>query len=407
MAQGFLPYGRHCIDEADIAAVSAVLRGDFLTTGPNVDAFEKAFAEAVDAPYAVSCANGTAALHLAMLALDVGAGDACIVPTITFLATANCARYAGAEVVFTDVDPDTGLMTAATFEAALVKAKARGLKPRVVLPVHLSGHVVAIDEIAAIAEREGMAIVEDACHAIGSQVRNGDEWRPVGACHRSAMAVFSFHPVKTIACGEGGAVTTRDPALVKRLKRLRSHGMVRDAGEMIDPDLSLDHVGAANPWSYEMPDIGFNYRQTDIQSALGLSQLRKLEHFKARRAALAAGYDKTLARCANWISPVKSPPHSRGTLHLYVALIDFDAIGITRAQAMRRLHEQGVGSQVHYIPVHRQPYYVARYGAETLDGAERYYARCLSLPLFPDMADSDVERVVRALETLPALAVAV
>ncbi|WP_395648233.1 UDP-4-amino-4,6-dideoxy-N-acetyl-beta-L-altrosamine transaminase [Terricaulis sp.] len=407
MAQNFLPYGRHCIDEADIAAVSAVLRGDFLTTGPNVDAFETAFAAAVDAPYAISCANGTAALHLAMLALDVGEGDACIVPTITFLATANCARYAGAEVVFADVDPDTGLMTAATFEAALAKAKARGLRPRVVLPVHLSGHAVAIDELAEIAEREGLAIVEDACHAIGSQVRTGGTWRPVGACSRSAMSVFSFHPVKTIACGEGGAVTTRDPALAKRLKRLRSHGMVREAAEMSDSSLSLDAGGLANPWSYEMPDIGFNYRQTDIQSALGLSQLRKLDHFKSRRAGLAAAYDKALARCGNWVAPVRPPTHSRATLHLYVALIDFDAIGVTRAQAMRKLHEQGIGTQVHYIPVHRQPYYVARYGGEWLEGAERYYKRCLSLPLFPDMADSDVERVVRALETLPVLAPAV
>lgn len=407
MAQGFLPYGRHCIDEADIAAVSETLRGDFLTTGPKVEAFEKAFAEAVDAPYAISCANGTAALHLAMLALDVGPGDACIVPTITFLATANCARYVGAEVVFADVDPDTGLMTAGSLEAALKKAKARGLKPRVVLPVHLSGHAAPMGDIAAIAAREGMKIVEDACHAIGSQIESDGEWRPIGACERSAMAVFSFHPVKTIACGEGGAVTTRDPALAKRLKRLRSHGMVREAGDMLDKALSLDASGAANPWSYEMPDIGFNYRLTDIHCALGVSQLAKLDHFKTRRATLAAGYDKVLARCGNWIKPVRAPAHSRGTLHLYVALIDFEAIGVTRAQAMKRLHEQGIGSQVHYIPVHRQPYYVSRYGAETLEGAERYYKRCLSLPLFPDMADSDVERVVRALETLPVLAPAV
>jgi len=404
MAEGFLPYGRHCIEDDDIAAVSETLRGDYLTTGPKVEAFEKAFAAAVGAPNAIVCANGTAALHLAYLALDLEPRDAVIVPTITFLATANAARFVGAEAVFADVDPETGLMTAETLERAIADARAQGLRPRVVAPVHLSGHAVDIGAIAAIAEREGMVVVEDACHAVGSQIEAPSGWTPIGACDRSAMSVFSFHPVKTIACGEGGMVTTRDPARALRLRRLRSHGMVREADQMIDAALSLDAEGRANPWAYEMPDLGFNYRLSDVHCALGLSQLKKLDGFVARRRAIAAQYDAALATGANWLKVVREPGHSRTAPHLYVALMDFEAIGITRAEAMRQLHASGIGTQVHYIPVHRQPYYVARYGAKTLSGAERYYARCLSLPLYPSMTDADVARVVSALNGLAAAA---
>lgn len=388
MAEAFLPYGRQTIDEADIAAVAAALRGDFLTTGPTVAAFEADFARATGAAHAVSCANGTAALHLAALALGLGPGDVVIVPTLTFLATANAARYVGAEVCFADVDPDNGLMTPETLARAAEAAAKAGRGPvKSVSPVHLGGQVCDMERIAAIARRAGWSVVEDACHAVGGS--------GVGDCRHSDMAVFSLHPVKTITAGEGGVVTTQQPALAERLFRLRSHGMMRAPEAFTEKDQAFDAAGAANPWYYEMPEPGFNYRLTDIQAALAISQLKKLSAFVARRQALAARYDRALARLAPAVRPV--PRAGTPALHLYVVLIDFAGIGKSRAEIMRRLREAGIGTQVHYVPVHRQPYYRARYGMLDLPGADAYYARALSLPLFPAMADSDVDRVADAL----------
>jgi len=370
----FLPYGRQSIDEADIAAVAEALKSDFLTTGPRVEAFETAFAQAVGAQHAVACANGTAALHLAMAALGVGEGDVCIVPSITFVATANAARFQGAEVVFADVDPDTGLMTPATLEQALEKA---GRPPKAILPVHLAGRMADVRALKSMAERFGAAVVEDACHALGSV---GEAGR-AGDCAHSAMACFSFHPVKIIASGEGGMVTTNDATLATRLRRDRSHGIVREAGR--------------DPWWYEQQALGWNYRLPDVLCALGQSQLAKLEAFAERRRALAARYDDLLAPHAPLIRTI--PLEGRPGLHLYVALIDFEAAGVPRRAVVERLAAKGIGTQVHYIPVHTQPYYVERYGAARLPGAEAWYARCLSLPLFPGMDDADPERVVDAL----------
>ncbi|MBS0410536.1 MAG: UDP-4-amino-4,6-dideoxy-N-acetyl-beta-L-altrosamine transaminase [Proteobacteria bacterium] len=382
MAEAFLPYGRQSIDDDDVAAVAQALRADFLTTGPTVEAFERAFADKVGAPHAVACANGTAALHLAMLALGVGEGDVCIVPSITFLATANCARYVGAEVVFADVDPATGVMTPETLEAAL--ARAGDARVAAVLPVHLRGEVCAMPALAQIAEEAGAVIVEDACHALGSRARGlgADDWT-VGDGSQSALACFSFHPVKTIATGEGGMVTTASEALAGRLRTLRSHGMIRPAG--------------ADPWWYEMPEVGFNYRLPDVLCALGLSQLNKLDAFVARRRDLAARYAARLAPLAPLAQPAATELWSDPTLHLMTVLIDFEAAGRTRAAVVEALKSQGVGSQVHYIPVHTQPYYRQRYGDLDLPGARTWYDRCLSLPLYPGMADGDVDRVVDSL----------
>lgn len=394
----FLPYGRHTIEEDDVAAVAAALRSDFLTTGPAVDAFERAFAEAVGARHAVVCSSGTAALHLAALAAGLGEGDAAIVPTVTFLATANAARYVDAEVGFSDVDPDCGLMRARDFAAALETAPGR---PRAVLPVHLAGQCAELPEIAELARARGMTVIEDACHAIGATYAAGNERVRVGSCRHSDMCVFSFHPVKTIAMGEGGAVTTNDDELAERLRRLRAHGMTREAGQFTE-DGAFDEDGAPNPWWYEMPAPGFNYRASDLHCALGLSQLRKLDRFLAARRALAAHYDRLLAELAPLVRPTARIPGCDPGWHLYVALVDFAAAGISRARVMRRLRQAGIGTQVHYIPVHRQPYYRARYGTERLPGAEAYYERALSLPLFVGMTDADVARVVaelaRALE---------
>jgi UDP-4-amino-4,6-dideoxy-N-acetyl-beta-L-altrosamine transaminase len=378
-----LPYGRQTIDDDDIAAVAEALRSDFLTTGPTVDAFEQAFAETVGAKHAVACANGTAALHLAMLALQVQPGEAVIAPSITFLATANCARYVRGEVVFADVDPDTGLMTPDTLAQAMGRLEGRNL--RAVLPVHLRGDAAELPALAALAETAGAVLVEDAPHALGTTAKFGNVAETIGDVRHSAMATFSFHPVKTIATGEGGMVTTNDPRLAERLRILRSHGMIR-------PE-------SAEPWWYEMPEPGFNYRLPDILCALGLSQLKKLPRFVERRRHLARLYAEALAPLAPIVQPAKSPAWSDPVLHLMTALIDFEAAGTTRLKVVEALQAAGVGSQVHYIPVHRQPYYRDRYGALDLPGAESWYARCLSLPLYPGMADEDVAHVAAALRS--------
>lgn len=381
MPQDFLPYGRQSIDEEDIAAVAEALRSDFLTTGPRVEAFETAFAEVVGARYAVACANGTAALHLAMMALEIGPGDVVIAPSITFLATANCARFVGADVVFADVDPDSGLMTPQTLGEALSRLNGRRL--RAVLPVHLRGDACDLPGLAALAEQAGAVLVEDAPHALGTTARFGNTTEVIGDVKHSSMATFSFHPVKTIATGEGGMVTTNDPVLAERLRRLRSHGMVRPPG--------------SEPWWYEMPELGFNYRLPDVLCALGLSQLRKLPNFAERRRALAASYGSALAPLAPLVTCAARPTWSQPVLHLMTVLIDFKKAGGSRAEVMAALGAQGIGSQVHYIPVHRQPYYRERYGDLDLPGAEAWYDRCLSLPLYPGMDDGDVDRVVTAL----------
>jgi UDP-4-amino-4,6-dideoxy-N-acetyl-beta-L-altrosamine transaminase len=382
-----LPYGHQTIEDDDIAAVAAALRADFLTTGPTVGAFVAAFAETVGARHAVACANGTAALHLAMLALDVQPGEAVIAPSITFLATANCARYVGAEVVFADVDPLSGLMTPDTLAEAL--GRVGGRKLRAVLPVHLRGDTVNLPDLAALAGQAGAVLVEDAPHALGSTMTYGNAAERAGDARHSAMATFSFHPVKTIATGEGGMVTTNDAALAERLRVMRSHGMVRPAG--------------SDPWWYEMPEPGFNYRLPDILCALGLSQLAKLPRFAARRRALAKAYETALTPLAPVVRLAARPAWSDPVLHLLCVLIDFEAAGRTRRQVVEDLRAKGVGTQVHYIPVHRQPYYRARYGELTLPGAEAWYDRCLSLPLYPGMADEDVGRVVEALKKVLGL----
>lgn len=386
-----LPYGRQVIDESDIASVVEVLRGDWLTTGPAVAAFEQAFAETVDAKFAVACSNGTAGLHLAAMALGLDAADTVVVPAITFLATANAARYVSAEVQFADVDPETGLMTADSLREALQCAEKNGRPPSAVFPVHLNGQCADMRGIRAVAP--DLRIVEDACHVLGGTYENA----LVGSCRLADMAVFSFHPVKAIAMGEGGAVTTNDSTLCNRLQSLRNHGMVRDPDAYENGDMAFADTGEPNPWYYEMPDIGFNYRASDVHCALGLSQLRKLDRFIVERAALVARYDERLAALAPTVRPIARVASGRPAWHLYAVLIDFEKAGLSRAELMNRMRSKGVGSQVHYIPLYHQPYYRDRYGALELPGAEAYYRRVLSLPLFVTMDEGDVDRVVETL----------
>lgn len=384
-----LPYGLHLIEEDDIAAVTAALRDELLAQGPRVAAFETALAAKVGAAHAVAASSGTAALHMALISLDVGPGDLVVVPAVTFLSTATAALFCGAEVVFADVDPETGLMTASTLEEAF----ARAGWTKAVLPVHLSGRMCDMPAIESMARANGTAVVEDACHALGSVDAAGAQ---AGACTHSDAAVFSFHPVKTIATGEGGMVTLNNPEHDARLRRLRNHGVTREAALMSEAG-SFDAGGAANPWAYEQLELGFNYRMNEVEAALGLSQLGKLDRFVDRRRSLAARYDRLLARFGQRVRPVPSPPGQTFSPHLYTVLIDFDGMGVDRAALMTALVERGVGTQVHYIPLYRQPFFKARYGEMRLDGAEAYYARCLALPLFPAMSEAHVDQVVLAL----------
>ena len=380
MADEILPYGRQWIDDDDVEAVVAALRGDYLTTGPRVADFEASLARAVGAEHAIAVANGTAALHTACAAAGLGPGDEVLVPALTFLASANCARYVGAEPVFVDVDPDSGLID--------LDDAARRVSPRTraIIPVHLNGRPADLDAVAALAEAHGLTVIEDAAHALGAS--HGPT--TIGDCARSAMAIFSFHPVKHVTTGEGGAITTNDPALAEAMARFRNHGMVRDADALRSP--------SPGPWYYEQQALGFNYRITDIQCALGISQMAKLERFVARRRALAARYDERLA-ALDGVEPVAvGTANTRSAYHLYAVLVDFERLGHTRAELVAGLRARGILTQVHYIPVPSQPYYVDR-GTDpsAYPGAQAYYARALSVPLYPAMTDADVDRVVEAL----------
>ena len=393
-----LPYGRQSIEEDDIAAVTAVLRSPWLTTGPMVDRFEQAFAAEVGADHAVACSSGTAALHLSCLALGLGPGDSLLVPALTFAATANCARFVGAEVVFSDVDPETGLMGPEHLADAISRAWRAGIKAKAVCPVHLNGQTVDSESLAAFTSRQGLRMFEDSCHALGAVYRTAEgEWHRVGSGRHGDLAVFSLHPVKTVTMGEGGVVTTKDPQLDRKLRRFRNHGIVREAQEFEGPAMPRDANGGPQPWYYELPDVGYNYRASDIHCALGLSQLGKLGRFVAARRELARCYDRLLQPLTPVARPVGRVPRCLPAWHLYVVLIDFETAGVGRAELMRFLQGRGIGTQVHYVPLHLQPYYRRRYGELDLPGAESYYARCLSLPLFPGMTEADVERVVDAL----------
>lgn len=394
MAQEFLPYGCQTVDEDDILAVSDALRGKLLTTGPTVDIYESKFAAATGARHAVACNSGTAALHLAVLALDLAPGDAVVVPSITFVATANVCRMAGAEVVFADVDPDSGLMTSETLTEAFERARQAGMKVKAALPVHLNGQICDMAALASVADKQGIALVEDACHALGVA--------DIGATPRSRIACFSTHPVKAIATGEGGVVTTSDDRLADRMRALRNHGMTRDPKAFVQPELAFDGTDA-NPWYYEMHEVGWNYRLPDILCALGISQLRKLDRFHCRRVEIAARYDTLLSPLAPLVRPVSHGDRPHGW-HIYAVLIDFARLGQSRARVMTRLREEGVGTQVHYIPVHKQPYYRKLHGDVVLPGADAYYGRCLSLPCYPALTDANTARVVDALHAMTAAA---
>ena len=376
----FIPYGKQSMDDSDLRAIQDVLFSDFLTTGPTVEKFEQEICNVTGAKHAVAVGNGTHALHLASLAADLKPGDWAVVPSITFLATANAVRYCGADVIFCDVDPMTGLMRPQDLQAAFDQNKDKNI--RAVLPVHLRGDCVDLAPLKKMAEQKGVTMIADACHALGGSYQD----TPAGACRYEDLATFSFHPVKTITTGEGGAITTNSESMARQMKMLRGHGMMRDESRSL--------------WFYEMETIGFNYRLCDIQCALGVSQMKRLGHFIDRRRHLAALYDRALNQISPALTVPQSPSYGASAWHLYAVRIDFKALGKRRDDVMRELRARNIGTQVHYIPVHTQPYYTKLYGMQNLTGAQDYYEHTLSLPLYPTMHDDDVQRVADHLNDI-------
>jgi perosamine synthetase len=372
-----LPYGRQAISEDDIQAVVEVLRSDWLTTGPMVERFERAVAERVGVAEAVAVSSGTAALHAAMFALGIGPGDEVIVPTMTFAATANCVVYQGGTPVFADVEAESLLLGAEQVQARLTP------RTRAIIAVDYAGQPCDYEALRAIAQRHGLALVADASHALGAT----DRGRPVGSL--ADLSTFSLHPVKPITSGEGGLITTDDRRLAQRMRQFRNHGITSDHRQR----------AALGSWHYEMTSLGYNYRLTDIQCALGLSQLARLDDWTVRRQQIAARYDRQLAAVAG-IRPVVTRDSVSHARHLYVIRVDRDAVGLDRASLFAALRDAGIGTAVHYIPVHLHPFYRERFktGPGLCPAAEAAYEEILSLPIFPAMTDEDVKSVVMAIE---------
>lgn len=378
-----IPYGRQLISDEDIQAVVEVLKGDYLTQGPHVSLFEKSICEYTGANYCIAVCNGTAALHIAVAALQIEEGMEGVTSPITFTASATSMAYCRVKPCFADIDPVTYCLSSVTLEASLTA------KTRLAIPVHFAGRVCDMESISAIAKQHNLYIIEDAAHALGSEYADGVK---VGSCKYSDMTIFSFHPVKTITTGEGGAVTTNDPVLYERLKLLRSHGITKD------PWLLQRNPGS---WYYEMVSLGFNYRLTDIQAALGTSQMKRLDSFKNRRLEIVRQYNAAF-KALSWIKTPSDVNQDRFCYHLYVVQIDWEQIGKSRPEVMAQLREKGVLTQVHYIPVHTQPFYQKTYGTCDRQNpvAEAYYQHAMSLPLYQGMTDEDTNRVIEAVRAL-------
>lgn len=379
-----IPYGRQEITQADIEAVVAVLRSDFLTQGPMVPRFEQAVAAYCGATHAVAVNSATSALHIACLALGLGSGDRLWTSPVTFVASANCGLYCGAQVDFVDIDPRSYNISVATLEQKLIAAERDGTLPKVLVAVHLCGQPCEMAAIHALSQRYGFRIIEDASHAIGGKYKG----EPIGNCRYSDITVFSFHPVKIITTAEGGMALTNDASLAERMELSRSHGITRDPALMThEPD---------GPWYYQQVDLGFNYRMTDLQAALGVSQMERLDRYVQRRHELAQRYNQLLQPL-----PLTIPwqhPDSYSGLHLYVIRLQLDSAARSHRQVFERLRALGIGVNLHYIPVHTQPYY-QQYGFTFGDfpEAERYYAEAISLPLFATMTEQQQDQVVAAL----------
>ena len=380
-----IPYGRQDIVQTDIDAVVSVLKSDYLTQGPMVPLFERAVAEYCGATYAVACNIATSALHIACMALDLGHGDWLWASPITFVASANCALYCGAHVDFVDIDPRTYNLSPAALAVKLEQAERNGKLPKIVVAVHLSGQPCDMEAIHKLSQRYGFHIIEDASHAIGGRYQG----RHIGDCRFSAITVFSFHPVKIITTLEGGMALTNNAALAERMALARSHGITRDPALMSHaPD---------GPWYYQQVSLGYNYRMTDVQAALGLSQLTRIDEYIARRHAIANRYDVMLADL-----PLTTPwqhPDGYSGAHLYIIRLHLNRIACSHAEVFETMRALGIGVNLHYIPVHLQPYYRDMGFAEgDFPEAESYYAEAMTLPLYPTLTETQQDAVVKALQ---------
>jgi UDP-4-amino-4,6-dideoxy-N-acetyl-beta-L-altrosamine transaminase len=380
-----IPYGRQNITKEDIQAVIEVLQSDFLTQGPMVPKFEAAIAQYCNVKYAFAVNSATSALHIACLALGVQPKDRVWTTPISFVASANCALYCGAEVDFVDIDSKTWNMCPQKLEQKLIQARKDGLLPKVVIPVHLCGQSCDMQAIHKLSKEYGFSIIEDASHAIGGKYQD----KQIGNCEYSQITVFSFHPVKIITTGEGGMAVTNDAEIGARIARLRSHGITRDTQTMIkNPD---------GPWYYEQIELGYNYRMTDIQGALGLSQFKKLDEFVAERHKIAEIYDN-LFKDINIETPYNDEKNY-SAYHLYVVRVKPDQKNITHKEMFIRLRDNGIGVNLHYIPIYRQPYY-AKMGYKSSDypEAEKYYSEAISLPIYPGLTASQQKEIVKHFE---------
>ena len=381
-----IPYGRQDVTSADIEAVDEVLRSDFLTQGPLVPSFERAVAQMCNATHAIAVNSATSALHIACLALGVGFGDLVWTTSNTFVASANCALYCGAAVDFVDIDPLTYNLSVESLEIKLKQARERGRIPKVVIPVHFAGQSCDMRAIGRLSKEYGFSVIEDASHAIGGSYLG----EPIGDCRHSDITVFSFHPVKIITTGEGGMAVTNDSEIAARMSRLRSHGITRDPSQMTGtPD---------GPWYYQQVELGFNYRMTDVQAALGLSQLKRTSQYVAQRHVIAARYDQSLKGL-----PLTIPwqfPDAYSALHLYVVRLHVNEIQTSRLSVFEAMRAAGIGVNVHYIPVHLQPYYAnLGFSRGYCPKAERYYAEALTLPIYPMLTEAEQSYVVHTLRS--------
>jgi UDP-4-amino-4,6-dideoxy-N-acetyl-beta-L-altrosamine transaminase len=392
-----IPYGRQDISQTDIDAVVEILRSDFLTQGPAVPAFEKAVAARVGAAHAVAANSATSALHIACLALGLKSGDWLWTVPNTFVASANCGRYCDAEVDFIDIDPRTLNLSVPDLRRKLAQAKKNGRLPKIVVPVHFAGQPTEQEAIWDLAQEYGFRILEDASHAIGAS-RSGE---PVGSCRWSDITVFSFHPVKIITTGEGGMALTNDEKLAEHMAMFRSHGITRDPARFQGNNRESDNCIAPAPWYYEQQLLGFNYRMTDIQAALGLSQLDRIDQFIERRRAIAARYDHLLADL-----PITLPwqqPDTSSAFHLYVIRLELDSINGSHREIFEGLRGKGIAVNLHYVPVHTQPYYrELGFKCGDFPEAERYYSEAISLPMYYGLRDSEQDYIVAALRDLLA-----
>ncbi len=381
-----LPYSCQTIDATDAAALREVLASGWIARGPRIAQFEKQLADYCGARHAVAVCNGSAGLHLAGLALGLGPGQSGWTSSISFVASANCLRLCGAEAGFVDIDPDTANLSLADLTARLEAAAVAGNLPRVLVPVHFAGQACPLAEIGELAQRYGFRVIEDACHALGGSYRG----EKIGNCRYSDLTVFSFHPVKSITTGEGGAILTNSDELAARLRRLRHNGLVRDTAELREP--------SPGPWYMEQQELGFNYWLTDLQCALGLSQFARLDQFVARRRELADLYARRLAESGLPVRLLSRSTEAESAHHLLVIRLDLGRIKPTRREVFERLQAAGIGVQVHYYPIPAQPYYRSQgTDPQAYPEAWRYYEEALSLPLYPALKDADVERVVGAL----------